>query len=114
MRNIIPWKNARDSGFKSKLKAKIAKIVGPLIREQVKSEAKRKVSDAFSRLSMAERVSRLYQIADDRLRVMHFRRDKSERLYLSVARSYAGGHSVRIDSIPGEAGVTARAHANMT
>lgn len=100
MRNIIPWKNSRDSGFKKKLKARIAKVIGPLVLEQKATAAKRKVSDAFSRLSMAERVSRLYRAADDRLRSMQFRKNEHDRLYLSAAKSNANRRAILFDLIP--------------
>jgi hypothetical protein len=87
MRNIIPWKNARDFGFKKKLKARIAKVIRPLVRDQEEIEAKRKASDTFSRLPMADRQSRLNQIAHARLSSTPFRAIEHEKFYFYVAKS---------------------------
>lgn len=88
MRNIIPWKNARDSGFKKKLKARIAKVIRPLVREQEEIEAKRKVSETFSRLPMADRRARLNRIAHTRLSSRPFRAIEHEHFYFYVAKSH--------------------------
>jgi hypothetical protein len=97
MRNIISWKNARDSGFRTKLKARIAKVIRPLVREQKELEAKRKASDRFARLPMADRHSRLNRIAHTRLSSTPFRAIEHEKFYFYVTDSHGKQTVVQLD-----------------
>jgi hypothetical protein len=56
MRNIIPWTSHRDSEFRRKLTARIAKVVAPLITANAKITTDRDASKAFAALSLHERV----------------------------------------------------------
>jgi hypothetical protein len=97
MRNIIPWENARDSGFKKKLKARITKVIRPLVRDQKEIEAKRKASDTFSRLPMADRRSRLNRLAHTRLSSTPFRAIEHENFSFYVAKSHGKQTVVQLD-----------------
>src|ERR1700733_3978485 len=59
MRNIVAWKTPRDPAFPGKLTARVKKVTGPLIQDKARVVAERKAAEAFSSLSMQERIPRI-------------------------------------------------------
>jgi nucleoside 2-deoxyribosyltransferase len=75
MRNIIPWKTPKDRTFSRKLAARVKVVTAPLLQDKAKLAAERAAAEAFSSLSMQDRIYRIRKLADDQLRAAGFRRD---------------------------------------
>jgi nucleoside 2-deoxyribosyltransferase len=73
MKNIIPWRSEKDSEFLRRLKARIKKVVRPILLEKAKHEAANEAADHFSRLSIRDRIRAIREIGSQELRASGFR-----------------------------------------
>jgi len=73
MRNIITWRSEKDTDFARRLRARIKKVVRPILLEKAKREAENEAAERFSRLSMQSRVRTVREIGSQELRASGFR-----------------------------------------
>jgi hypothetical protein len=55
MRNIIRWSSPKDRTFPGRLKARIAKVIGPLVRRKNDRRRENALVDAFDKLSQKDK-----------------------------------------------------------
>lgn len=75
MKNIIGWKEP-DAAFRKRLKARINKVLKPLIASKTKRELQSALQDNFRRLSLQSQTQELERAAENILRRNGFRTDK--------------------------------------
>ncbi len=82
MRNIVAWKTPKDAAFRKALGARVRKVTEPLFESKAKLAAEREAAEAFSSLSMQDRMYRIRKLVDDELRARGFRRYDGSKPYV--------------------------------
>ena len=77
MRNIIAWSSPSDETFPGRLTRRVTKVIAPLVRSRVASEAAKERRLAFERLSTVEKGRALFDTAWS-----HFKRARYKELDL--------------------------------
>jgi nucleoside 2-deoxyribosyltransferase len=94
MRNIIPWRSEKDADFARRLKARIKKVVRPILLERANREAANEAADRFSRLSIQSRVRAVREIGSQELRTSGFREAVIKPSFYPSAPLFAKGATV--------------------
>ena len=77
MRNIIAWSSPNDSAFLGRLTRRVTKVIAPLVRSRVASQAAKERRSAFERLSTVDKGRALFDTAWS-----HFKRARYRELDL--------------------------------
>ena len=77
MRNIIAWSSPNENAFPGRLTRRVTKVIAPLVRSRVASDAAKERRSAFERLSTVEKGRALFDTAWS-----HFKRARYKELDL--------------------------------
>jgi nucleoside 2-deoxyribosyltransferase len=77
MRNIIAWSSPNETAFPRRLTRRVTKVIAPLVRSRVASDAAKQRRSAFERLSTVEKGRALFDTAWS-----HFKRARYKELDL--------------------------------
>jgi nucleoside 2-deoxyribosyltransferase len=67
MRNIVPWRDARDNAFAEKLRRRLVHVLTPIVRTRAADAAETMAEAAFRRLSTVERAASMVSVAGEQL-----------------------------------------------
>jgi nucleoside 2-deoxyribosyltransferase len=81
MRNIIAWSSPNDSAFLGRLTRRVTKVIAPLVRSRVASQAAKERCSAFERLSTVDKGRALFDTAWS-----HFKRARTGSSIFAAGR----------------------------
>lgn len=73
MRNIIAWQPDKHKGFLNHLRARVKRIIAPLVAQKQADVALKAAITEFNRLSIRDKQAQLVAVAEDRFRKLEYK-----------------------------------------